>query len=110
MQSHVDPTDEQRPVLPNDNRNRVSDIYVLRKTVNADNAKERCYFCYEDWQSGDGMVRLRCCNHWLHEDCLSKSVLDGRCPTCRIWLASLDKARVLAGAAEMGDVQRSRSF
>lgn len=39
MQSHVDRTDEQRPVLPNDNRDRVSDTYVLRKTVDADNAE-----------------------------------------------------------------------
>jgi len=89
---------------------QVSDIYVLRKTVDADNAEERCYFCYEDWRSGDGMVRLRCCNHWLHEDCLSKSVLDGRCPTCRIWLASLDEARVLAGAAKMGDIQKVKEL
>jgi ankyrin repeat protein len=50
------------------------------------------------------MVRLRCCNHWLHEGCLSKSVLDGRCPTCGIWLASLDDAQVLAGAASAGDI------
>ncbi|KAH7308335.1 ankyrin repeat-containing domain protein [Rhexocercosporidium sp. MPI-PUGE-AT-0058] len=56
------------------------------------------------------MVRLRCCNHWLHEDCLSKSVLDGRCPTCRIWLASLDEARVLVGAVEMGDVQKVKEL
>jgi hypothetical protein len=35
-----------------------------------DNAKEHCYFCFEDWQIGDGIVRLRCWNHWLHEDCL----------------------------------------
>jgi hypothetical protein len=42
--------------------------------------------------------------HWLHEYCLSKSVLDGRCPTCGIWLASLDDAQVLAGAASAGDV------
>merc|ERR1712230_117721 len=109
-QSHVDPTDEQRPGLPNDNHDWVSDIYVWRKTVDADNIEERCYFCFEDWQIGDGMVRPRCCNHWLHEDCLSKSVLDGRCPTCRIWLASLDEARVLAGAAEMGDVQKVKEL
>ncbi|KAH9203525.1 hypothetical protein DL95DRAFT_472304 [Leptodontidium sp. 2 PMI_412] len=98
------------PVFPNDNHGQVSNIYVLRKNVDADNAEERCYFCYEDWQSGDGIVRLRCCNHWLHEDYLSKSVLDGHFPTYRIWLASLDKARVLAGASEMGDVQKVKEL
>ena len=56
------------------------------------------------------MVRLRCCNHWLHEGCLSKSVLDGRCPTCGIWLASLDDAQVLAGAALAGDVVKVKEL
>jgi ankyrin repeat protein len=56
------------------------------------------------------MVRLRCCDHWLHEDCLSKSVLDGQCPTCRIWLASLDEALVLAGAASAGDVLKVKEL
>jgi hypothetical protein len=84
--------------------------YVIRKTVDADNTEEHCYFCFVDWQIGDGMVRLRCCSHWLHEDCLSKSVLDGRCPTCGIWLASLDDAQVLAGAASVGDVLKVREL
>ena len=39
---------------------------VLRKGV---------YICFEDWQAEDEIIRLRCCNHWLHEDCLSKSIL-----------------------------------
>jgi ankyrin repeat protein len=56
------------------------------------------------------MVRLRCCDYWLHEDCLSKSVLDGQCPTCRIWLASLDEALVLAGAASAGDVLKVKEL
>ena len=56
------------------------------------------------------MVRLRCCGHWLHEDCLSKSVLDGCCPTCKIWLASFDDALVLAGAASAGDVQKVKEL
>jgi hypothetical protein len=63
-----------------------------------------------EWQIGDSMVQLRCCDHWLHEDCLSKSVLDGRCPTCRIWLASLDDALVLAGAASAGDVLKVKEL
>ena len=63
MQSHADLTDEHRLILPSDNHDRVSDTYVLRKTVDVDNAEERCYFCFEDWQGGDGMVRLRCCNY-----------------------------------------------
>jgi len=81
----------------------LSDTYVIKKTVDAGNTEEHCYFCFEDWQIGDSMVRLRCCDHWLHEDCISRSVLDGCCPICRIWLASLDDALVLAGAASAGD-------
>jgi ankyrin repeat protein len=56
------------------------------------------------------MVRLQCCDHWLHEDCLSKSVLDGRCPTCGIWLASLDDTQVLAAAASTGDVLKVKEL
>jgi hypothetical protein len=110
MQSSVNLTDQNAPVPPGDNHDRVSDTYVIRKTVDADNTEEHCYFCFVDWQIGDGMVRLRCCSHWLHEDCLSKSVLDGRCPTCGIWLASLDDAQVLAGAASAGDVLKVREL
>lgn len=47
---------------------------VMRKTAEVDNTEEHCYVCFEEWQMGDGMVRLRCCDHWLHEDYLSKSV------------------------------------
>lgn len=56
------------------------------------------------------MVRPRCYTPWLHEDCLFKSVLDGRCPTYRIWLASLDEARVLTGAAKIGDIQKVKEL
>ena len=89
---------------------RLSDTYVIRKTADADNTEEYCYFCFEDWQIGDGMVRLRYCNYWLYEDCLSKSVLDSYCPTCRIWLASLDDALVLAGAASAGDILKVKEL
>jgi len=89
---------------------RLSDKYVIRKTAEPGNTEEHCYFCFEDWQIGDGMVRLRCCDHWLHEDCLSKSVLNGRCPTCRIWLASLDDALVLTGAASAGDALKVKEL
>jgi hypothetical protein len=33
---------------------------------------------------------------------ISKSVLDSRCPTCGIWLASFHDTQVLAGAASVG--------
>jgi hypothetical protein len=36
------------------------------------------------------------------EAALSKSVLDSRCPTSGIWLASFHDTQVLAGAASMG--------
>jgi hypothetical protein len=36
-----------------------------------DNTKEHCYVCFEEWQIGDGMVRLRYWNYWLYKDCLS---------------------------------------
>lgn len=104
MQSNTNAADQDVPNPPGRASNRLSDTYVIRKTAEADTTEEHCYFCFEDWQIGDGMVRLRCCNHWLHEDCVSKSVLDGRCPTCGIWLASLDDAQVLAGAASAGDI------
>lgn len=110
MQSNVNLTDQNALVPHGDNHDRLSDTYVIRKTVDVDNTEEHCYFCFEDWQIGDDMVRLRCCNHWLHEDCLSKSVLDGRCPTCGIWLASLDDAQVLAGAASAGNVLKVREL
>jgi hypothetical protein len=110
MQSSVNLTDQNAPVPPGDNHDRLSDTYIIRKTVDADNSEEYCYFCFEDWQIGDGMVRLRYCDYWLYEDCLSKSVLDGCCPTCRIWLASLDDAQVLAGAASAGDVLKVKEL
>ena len=110
MQSNVNLTDQSPPVPYSDNGERLSDTYVIRKTADAHNTEEHCYFCFEDWQIRDGMVRLRCCNHWLYEDCLSKSVLDGRCPTCGIWLASLDDTQVLAGAASAGDVLKVREL
>jgi len=90
--------------------NRLSDTYVIRKTTDAETTKEHCYFCFEDWQIRDGIVRLWCYDHWLHDNCLSKSVLDSCCPTCRIWLASLDNALVLAGAALIGDVLKVKEL
>ncbi|CZR52893.1 uncharacterized protein PAC_02770 [Phialocephala subalpina] len=110
MQSNIDAADQDVPNPHGRASGRLSDTYVIRKTADADNTEEHCYFCFEDWQIGDGMVRLRCCDHWLHEDCLSKSVLDGCCPTCRIWLASLDDALVLAGAASAGDVLKVKEL
>jgi len=56
------------------------------------------------------MVRLRYCDHWLYEDCLSKSVLDSCCPTYRIWLAFLDNTQVLAGAASAGDILKVKEL
>jgi serine/threonine protein kinase len=77
MQSNGNLADQNAPVLHGDNHGRLSDTYAIRKTVDTDNTEEYC-----DWQTGDGMVRLRCCNQWPREDCLSKSVLDGCCLTC----------------------------
>ncbi|OJD26010.1 hypothetical protein ACJ73_02609 [Blastomyces percursus] len=85
------------------------DTYVVRKIAGAGD-DERCYICFEGWKIGDDMVRLRCCNHWLHEDCLSQSVLDGRCPTCRISLSSLNDEVVLRDAAAVGDVEKVKQF
>jgi hypothetical protein len=110
MHSSVNLTDQNAPVPPGDSHDRLFNTYVIRKTADADNTEKHCYFCFEDWQIGDGMVRLRYCNHWVHEDYLSKYVLDGRCPTCRIWLASLDGAQVLAGAASTEDVIKVREL
>ncbi|PMD52623.1 ankyrin [Hyaloscypha bicolor E] len=56
------------------------------------------------------MVRLRCCNHWLHEYCLSKSVLDDCCPTCRIRLTSLNDVMVLSEAASTGDILKVKEL
>jgi serine/threonine protein kinase len=77
MQSNVNLTDENAPALHGDNHNWLSDTHAVRKTVDMDNPEE-----HSDWQTRDGMVRLRGCNQWLHEDCVSKSILDGRRPTC----------------------------
>jgi ankyrin repeat protein len=98
------------PTPPGRASGQLSDTYVIRKTADARNTEEHCYFCFENWQIEDGMVRLRCCDHWLHEDCLSKSVLDGRCSTCRIWLASLDDALVLASTASAGDALKVKKL
>jgi hypothetical protein len=56
MQANVDVADQNA----GDNEDRLSDTYVIRKTAEADNTKEHCYICFEDWQIGEGMVRLRC--------------------------------------------------
>ena len=110
MQSNTNTADQDVPDTQDRTSGRLSDTYVVRKTADAGNTEERCYFYFEDQQIGDGMVRLRCCDHWLHEDCLSKSVLDGQCLTCRIWLASLDEALVLVGAALVGDVLKVKEL
>jgi len=63
MQSSVNFTDQNALVPLSDNHDRVSDIYVIRKTIDADNTEEHYYFCFVDWQIGDSIVRLRCCDY-----------------------------------------------
>ncbi|KAH8782173.1 hypothetical protein BGZ57DRAFT_269311 [Hyaloscypha finlandica] len=110
MQSNTNTADQDVPDTQDRTSGRLSDTYVVRKTADAGNTEERCYICFEDWQIGDGMVRLRCCDHWLHEDCLSKSVLDGQCPTCRIWLASDEYINNTLTEKEAHQQQQYRRF
>ncbi|KAI1919981.1 hypothetical protein LOZ66_005605 [Ophidiomyces ophidiicola] len=99
------------PNIPCDNYLRpVPDTYVIRKSADADDDDERCYICFEGWTIGDNMVRLRCCKHWLHEVCLSQSVLDGQCPTCRISLSSFNAEVVLRDAAAVGDIEKVKQL
>lgn len=90
---------------------RLPDRYVVRNTVRADSTEKKCYFCVENWQTEDEMIRLRCCDHWLHEDCLSKSILlDDRCSICRIDLDFLNDETILHQVAEEENTLKVREL
>jgi hypothetical protein len=56
-------------------RKRISTPHIkMRQTLGVCAHGEYWYFCFEHWID-DGVVRLRRCNHLLHEHCLSKPIL-----------------------------------
>ena len=73
MQSNVNLTDENAPVLHADNHNPLADAHAIRKIMDMDNPQG-----HGDRQTRGSTVRLGGYNQRLNEGCL----FNGRRPTC----------------------------
>lgn len=81
---------------------------TLTKEVDEQLNGSECYICRgSPYRLGERVVKLACqCPHWLHQGCLSTATIDGRCPTCRVALISLDPESIFLDAASKGDLPK----